>query len=375
MMRESPLNLMWAPEATALVERRRAKAIVDRVGMLARCFCVIAIIWIPIDVAVFPRELWMQLALVRSLAALALFGLAIACRLSRPSRRQARQRMTILFAVPAVFFVATTSIFHGQLLASRLEHLVTNAYSFMPFLIAAGIGAFPLAAAESATLALIVLTAQAWAVNWHAHATPFMIADVLWLLFLIAMISTFSAISQLHLLTDLVQQAIHDPLTGCHRRESGKELLDIQFRIARRQGARLAVLFVDLDHFKYVNDAFGHEAGDRVLSEAAAGLRVMLRESDLLLRWGGEEFIVVLPSTDASEAVALIERLRVHGICRRPDGERVTLSIGVAEYLADGVDSVDALVDLADRRLYQAKRAGRNCYVLDEGAKPVPILA
>lgn len=369
------LNLMRAPEATALVERRRAKAIVGRIEMLAKFFCVVAILWIPIDVVVFQRELWSQLALVRLLAASGLLGLGIACRVSSPSRRRARQWIAILFVVPAVFFVATTGIFHDRLLASRLEQLIANAYSFLPFLIAAGIGAFPLVAAESAALALISITAQAWAVIWHPHATPFMIADVLWLLLLIAMIATFSAISQLHLMTDLVRQAIHDPLTGCHRRESGEELLDIQFRIARRQGARLAVLFADLDHFKSVNDVFGHEAGDRVLTEAAAGLRHMLRESDLLLRWGGEEFIVVLPDTDAREAVLLIERLRAHGICRRPDGERMTLSIGIAEYLADGVDSVDALVDLADRRLYQAKRAGRNRYVLDEGASPVPILA
>lgn len=69
-----------------------------------------------------------------------------------------------------------------------------------------------------------------------------------------------------------------------------------------------------------------------------------------------------------------MRRLRAHGICRRPDGERMTLSIGIAEYLADRVESVDALVELADRRLYQAKHAGRNCYVIGEGAKPVPIL-
>ena len=371
---EGLLDLLWAPEATALLERRRAKAIVARTGMLAKFFCAMALAWIPIDMVVFSEELWGKLALERLLAAAALLGLAAACRASSPSRRDARLRMVVLFAIPAAFFVATTGIFHGQALASREEQIVTNAYAFVPFLMAAGIGAFPLVAAEAAALALIPLAAQMWAAAWHSHATAFMIADLIWLLLLIAMIAAFSAMSQVHLMADLVRQSIHDPLTGCYRRESGKELLDIQFRIARRRGAPLTVLFADLDHFKSVNDAFGHEAGDRVLNEAAAGLRVMLRESDLLLRWGGEEFVVVLPDTDAREAVCLIERLRIHGICRRPDGERMTLSIGIAESVADRVESLDALVDLADRRLYEAKRAGRNCYVLDERADAMPIL-
>ena len=192
---------------------------------------------------------------------------------------------------------------------------------------------------------------------------PFGQLDAFWLLSLIAMVAAFSSMSQLTLLAELVRQAMRDPLTGCHRRESGKEVLDMQYRLAVRHGTPLTVLFADLDHFKAVNDDFGHDVGDHVLASAAAALRGMIRESDAVLRWGGEEFVVVLPHTTTAEAVSLLERLRGQGIGRLPDGRAVTLSIGIAECCTDAVGSSEELVDLADRRMYEAKQAGRNRYV------------
>src|SRR6185503_17919231 len=111
-----------------------------------------------------------------------------------------------------------------------------------------------------------------------------------------------AAASQLRMLRALVEQAVRDPLTGCLRRQAGEALLEQQYRFAARGGTPLTVLFADIDRFKRVNDRHGHEAGDHVLASVASALRQALRQSDVLVRWGGEEFLVLLPHADASSA-------------------------------------------------------------------------
>ena len=212
-------------------------------------------------------------------------------------------------------------------------------FAFVPFVLAAGLGAFPLALGESALLAAILFAVEVHALSAGGVTARSGGPELLWLLFLITVAAGFAAASQLKLMAALVEQAIRDPLTGCLRRESGAEILETQFLLAARQHARLAVLFADIDRFKAVNDAFGHEAGDRVLAATAAALRGMARESDVLIRWGGEEFVVVLPDTASTEAAALIQRLRERGLGTLPDGRPLTMSIGVAEYGGDGAPS------------------------------------
>jgi diguanylate cyclase (GGDEF)-like protein len=135
------------------------------------------------------------------------------------------------------------------------------------------------------------------------------------------------------------------------------------------------VLFADIDRFKLVNDEFGHEAGDRVLAEVAASLRGALRESDVLVRWGGEEFLAILPQASRAEAAALIDRLRARGFGLLPDRRAVTLSIGLAEYPSDGSGRAIDLVALADQRMYAAKQAGRNRFVASDAGEATEILA
>lgn len=109
------------------------------------------------------------------------------------------------------------------------------------------------------------------------------------------------------------------------------------------------------------NDGFGHEAGDETLRKTAIGLQACLRQSDILIRWGGEEFLVILPSTAAEGAARILQRLSAQGMGQRPDGSRITASIGVAERIADAREDWDQLVNLADQRMYRSKAAGKNC--------------
>ncbi len=368
------LDILRAHPDPEILDRHRARAIARRVRALAPLFAVLTLAWTAVDAVAFDRATLARLVVLRVAASGAFALLAWRCGPRIAGLRQAESCVGMLFAIPALLYLASSHVLAG-VAQTGLAPTAASLYAFVPFVLAAGVAAFPLTPVESAALATIALLAEGWALAFGTlPAEPLVPLGAFWLLTLIAVVAGFSSLSQLRLLEEVERQAMRDPLTGCHRRESGKELLDLQFVIAARHGDPLSVLFVDLDHFKRVNDSYGHEEGDRVLAAAAAGLRLMTRESDIVLRWGGEEFVAVLPHTTKEEAVALLQRLAEHGIGRLPDGQAVTASIGIAELLVDGARSAEALVELADRRMYRAKQAGRNRY--DDGnADPVPLLA
>ena len=159
------------------------------------------------------------------------------------------------------------------------------------------------------------------------------------------------------------RQALLDGLTGLANRRQSEDALAAELARAERLGGSITIVLADLDSFKDVNDRFGHPAGDAVLREFAQVLRDSVREIDTAGRWGGEEFVVLLPGTDAAGGVKLAERLR-RGLESRPilapDGTalRVTASFGVAS--APPAAGAPDLVSAADAALYEAKRAGKN---------------
>lgn len=164
----------------------------------------------------------------------------------------------------------------------------------------------------------------------------------------------------------LEQLAATDSLTGLPNRKRLREVLDRTLSEAERTGARFCVLGMDLDHFKNVNDQYGHDAGDQVLCQVAGLLRTRLRRTDTAARWGGEEFFVLLPGTGSEGALQIAEAVRAE-LAKTPvtvGGERltVTISIGISEYPADGREVRELLVS-ADRRLYEAKSRGRDLVV------------
>ena len=159
---------------------------------------------------------------------------------------------------------------------------------------------------------------------------------------------------------DMTRLANTDALTGLANRRALQDMIDQRIADARRYGRPLSLLMLDLDLFKTINDRHGHPVGDAVLQETAALLTTVLRTSDLIGRWGGEEFVVIAPETDEVAAEQLAERCRAeleaHGFAQVPEG--VTVSIGVASFRPD--DVARDLVKRADDALYEAKRAGRN---------------
>ena len=171
-----------------------------------------------------------------------------------------------------------------------------------------------------------------------------------------------------HLQEDLArleEMASHDRLTGALNRRRFDELVAGEMGLARRRRVPLSLIILDLDHFKRINDTYGHAAGDTVLSGTAEAFRPVLRASDSLVRWGGEEFLVLAPATDLEGAARLGDRLReALAATVFPAAEPLTLSAGVAEFLAN--ESLETWVARADAALYRAKNEGRNRVIADQ---------
>lgn len=182
----------------------------------------------------------------------------------------------------------------------------------------------------------------------------------------------------------LAEQAVRDVLTGIHNRRHLMIALENEVTHARRSGAHLGLILLDIDHFKAVNDQHGHTVGDRLLVAIAAALAERTREGDTIARYGGEEFVVVIPGAESRQLLSRAEDLRracaTVIILNQDTPVAVTMSAGVAAHPASGETPLD-LLDAADQALYEAKRAGRNRIVLarahkrpadSERAKPQP---
>ena len=165
---------------------------------------------------------------------------------------------------------------------------------------------------------------------------------------------------------ELYRLATRDPMTGCLNRRAFYDAFEPLLARAQQAGAPLSCLMIDIDNFKAVNDTHGHPVGDRVIQEVAKKLQLSARGTDLVCRYGGEEFAVVVPGLNAVEALAFAERVRerIERECgpgvREVAGMRVTVSVGVHALGAHRANSGHDLVDRADQALYSAKRAGRN---------------
>lgn len=165
-------------------------------------------------------------------------------------------------------------------------------------------------------------------------------------------------ISESHFI-NLANLSMRDGLTGLFNHTSCIELVKMEFELFRRYGSIFSLVVLDIDDFKRINDEYGHPHGDRVLVEVSNVLMREIRDSDLCCRYGGEEFVVIMPLTGGREACEIAERLRKAIVDIQPSGCGVTASFGVATSL-EGVHSHFDLIKEADEALYRAKKAGKN---------------
>ena len=166
----------------------------------------------------------------------------------------------------------------------------------------------------------------------------------------------------------LREQATHDSLTGIWNHKSIFDIINRELVRARRQEMPVTVLMADIDHFKKINDTYGHLAGDKVLCEVTGKLKAAIRTYDDIGRFGGDEFLLVLPGCSESDVTILTERLRTYidekAISIDEETVAVTVSFGAVTYSEETEIQVDTLIKAADAALYKAKKEGRNCTVI-----------
>ncbi len=161
-------------------------------------------------------------------------------------------------------------------------------------------------------------------------------------------------------------EATKDPLTNLFNRKAFDDALSLAIKAAQQTQSNLSLLMIDIDHFKKINDSFGHLIGDEVLKVVAAIIKKNTKTNDITARYGGEEFAVILPSTDINQAILFAEtvrqRLNAQEIKRKSTMDnigKISVSIGVTKFNAN-TDSIDSFIRRADNALYEAKQAGRN---------------
>ena len=250
-------------------------------------------------------------------------------------------------------------------------------YGLFPFILAAQLSLLPLPWLRGV---LVVLAPAAQLAATLATQPESRWNEVLLFVLIVAVV-VWASHAQLRLLVDLLgarADAAHDALTGLANRRSAHIRLDAACQRARRQHGHLSVLMLDLDRFKQVNDHWGHANGDRVLIAVAQALHDELRGSDLAVRYGGEEFMAILPGTDAADAMEVAERIRLRIEQLRielPDARiAITISVGVAALLPE--DTAESVVARADAALYAAKNAGRNrCMAAPGSDVPLAVQA
>ena len=159
-----------------------------------------------------------------------------------------------------------------------------------------------------------------------------------------------------------LKMAYTDPLTQSNNRASFNDSIKREISLATRNTKELSLIFFDIDHFKTINDTYGHECGDLALTSSARWIKESLRDSDIVFRYGGEEFVILLSDTDANGAELLAERIRAsieqHTIAYGMDTIKLTASLGVSTLHSD--DTAESFVKRADEAMYKAKHNGRN---------------
>ncbi len=357
LTRESLDRALWPRNHSSYLTRSRADIVISRIQLVSAAFSILTVVWIAIDYWAFPFDLWWPFAALRILSGFIFFMLALPWEFER-GQRTAMVLFVGMMANPPLFYLLSIPLFAGAELSGPAL-LVSELYMTLPFIMVAGLGVFPLTVLEMLAFAIPSVGIAVLGRMWAGVGDWPMFAGQLWQLFLLVGVLALACSSQLVNMISMVRRISQDPLTGVYTRRTGGEIVELQFGVSKREGTPLTIAYFDLDKFKSVNDDHGHEAGDRVLRKAAHAMRDQLRKTDTLVRWGGEEFLIVMTGTDNEGAKLVMGRMMEHWLGERPEGGPVTASIGLAERIEDGADDWPQLVETADRRMYDAKQRGR----------------
>ncbi len=353
----NPLDLVSRHNHSTDFNGSRADYIHARVRILAILFGILTPLWVPIDYVVLGSESIFPILVLRIISAVLMFTIGFA-HFQRHSLEIAYLRLFALITVLDLFYVGVRLQLGGGIADGALI-----GYTFIPFLVVALLAVFPLALVEGLVLSLFVMfTHLILEIHFETVISVGAFSDF-WLMGLLAGIALWAQVAQLHMLLSLYRQATRDTLTGLFNRRALMHRLDMEVERAQRYNRNLTVLMLDLDRFKRINDTYGHLTGDAVLKVFSEVLEKTLRSSDLVGRYGGEEFLAILPESARGPAADVAERIRIACQVSTACGPEkcvtgFTTSVGLAQHKHD--ETAEDLLNRVDSALYEAKAGGRN---------------
>ncbi len=348
------------PLHSPVVVEERQELIRYRIYAISIAFAVLVLAWIPVDVSAFPQTIWAKLFIARIVAGVSFLILAYATR-SNTKILSILELSALLFFIPTIFAGYSQHVLGLGIQIEGWSRFVFTAYALVPFIIISGFSLLPLTIFEVLIIATPIFVSLFTIEYFTAHVFDlYQFLGEIWLLALILGAAILAGTSQLHLLITLVEKNAQDPLTLAYTRRDGERILGSVFENASKTDLPIGLAFIDLDHFKVINDTFGHEAGDDVLKMMSKVVMNRIRATDFLIRWGGEEFLLVAPGTNAEDINLFASRVIGQGLGLRPDDKPLTASVGVSERKQDHSQTYEDLVRLADDRMYAAKQTGRN---------------
>lgn len=351
-------ELLSSKEHSLPIKNHRAAILGKRTYMFSFLFAILIPGWSIVDYILLPYELWYKLAILRFISTFIFVAIFLRCKRGEVSLKKIFICLSVLLYTPTIFYlIATPILSHYHFIG--LSGALVNIYSLLPFLIIASLSLFALTVRELLIITLPLIAVTIWSLypeTTEEMSDSFMF---IWLFLLLIGTSFFSSLSQMRYMISQVTRASYDTLTEAMTRRAGIETIEINFRMAQLQNNHLSVLFLDLDHFKSLNDDYGHDAGDVALKNSVSALKNCIRKGDSIIRWGGEEFLLLLPYADQNDAKRVIQRIFEQGLGERPEGKPLTASMGLSEVKNDNIKNWKELVELADKRMYFAKKTGR----------------
>lgn len=327
-----------------------------RIKTIVVIFLLLVPLWTLLDWYLLPSSNMSVVMIARAIMVALFFGVYIINEKKWDAPYTGIWLSYLIIAIPALFYLLVLFIANPQ------DNVTLVGYSFIPFFLVGTLSIFPFTVIESLLLGSALLLLQFFSFSFQEG--PIFIwenTQTIWLLAALLVIVVSTNHFHLSLLLRLYRQATYDPLTGfLNRITLSQHLQKINDYLHRDS---IAILFIDLDFFKAVNDKYGHSVGDEVLRQFGALLKKETGHSEVVYRYGGEEFLVISQHSSAAKAVKLAEQIRLkteHIEIRVQEHESfsITTSIGVALLRTD--ESVEMCIERADQRLYQAKKQGRN---------------
>jgi len=341
----------------------RADYIAGRLKLMSLAFAILVPASALIDLVLLPVEVFNSILVARFSLGVSLIAVALIAHFKKSSA-------VIEWLLPLSFLLPSLFYLFSMLILKDAAVQVNIGFSFIPFLCAAMMGLYPMT-----IVTCLIVTSTIFVPTLALEiiqGTLFTIGalNLFWAFFMFVGVSWWVQTGQLLMLMKLYRESTQDPLTGLINRrvlmkflEAEKESCDGNETVASEQTRNFCVLMCDLDRFKRINDTYGHLSGDMVLKAAAKVLKSELRSDDIVARFGGEEFVAVLPNLSIADAVIVAERVReacsnLNIAVESGDVLTVTTSIGVAQYQHG--ESLPAMLERVDELLYVAKKEGRN---------------